>query len=95
MMKSLFRLTLLSTMLATSGAVFATEQTVTLAVENMNCASCPYIIKQSLTRVDGVSEVDVSYQERTATVTFDDTRTAVQDLTAATADMGFPSTLAQ
>ena len=94
-MKSLFKLAFLAAMLVTSGSLFATEKTVTLAVENMYCAACPYMVKQSLIDIDGVNEVKVSYQERTATVTFDDAHTNVEELTEATTDLGYPSTLVQ
>ncbi len=77
-----------------SGAL-AVERTVTLSVENMSCASCPYIVKQSLIRVDGVKEVSVSLKRKTAVVTFDDAVTDAAALTAATAGMGFPSEVEQ
>jgi periplasmic mercuric ion binding protein len=34
--------------LASSSVAFAGEKTVTLAVENMYCADCPFIVKKSL-----------------------------------------------
>ncbi len=79
-------------LLATSSA-FAGEQTVTLEVSGMTCASCPYIVKQTLAAVDGVTDVDVSFAEKSAVVTFDDSKTEVAALTLATTNMGFPSSL--
>ncbi len=76
-----------------AGGAVAAEKTVTLAVENMSCATCPYIVKQSLARVRGVSNVDVSFKNKIAVVTFDDAKTDVAALTGATFDMGFPSSL--
>lgn len=70
---------------------FAAERTVTLAVENMTCASCPYIVQKTLARVSGVTKAGVSYDAKTATVTFDDARTGVAALTAATEAIGYPS----
>ena len=78
------------TLISASGAL-ADEQTVTLAVDNLFCVTCPYIVKQTLARIDGVSAVDVSYQEKTAVVTFDDAKTDVAALTATTASVGFPA----
>ncbi len=69
----------------------ATEGTVTLTIDNMYCASCPYIVKQSLTAVPGVKDVSVSFRNKTAIVTFDDTQTNVAALTDATFEMGYPS----
>src|SRR3546814_15579989 len=57
--------------LISSTAAMAAERTATLAVENMTCPSCPYIVKTSMESVSGVSNVNVSYEEKTATVTFD------------------------
>ena len=69
----------------------AGERTVTLAVENMYCAACPYIVSKSLDRIDGVVAVAVSNEDKTATVTFDDARASVADLIKATTDAGYPS----
>lgn len=86
-------LTLAATLLAPAAGAFAAERTVTLGVENMYCAACPHIVRQTLTRVPGVQRVEVSYRARTATVTFDDARTDVAALTAATAGAGYPASL--
>jgi periplasmic mercuric ion binding protein len=71
----------------TSGA-FAAEQTVTLAVKNMDCAACPYTVKASLQAVPGVKQAVVSYREKTAIVTYDDAKTDVRELTTATTNAG-------
>ncbi len=78
------------TLISASGAL-ADERIVTLAVDNLFCVTCPYIVKQTLARIDGVSAVEVSYREQTAVVTFDDDMTDVAALTTATGDAGFPS----
>jgi len=75
---------------AASGAL-AAERTVTLAVQNMYCAACPHIVKGSLQAVPGVENVAVSLQQKTATVTYDDAKTNVKALTAATTNAGYPS----
>ena len=87
---------LLTAALASTSAAGG-DRTVTLNVPNMFCASCPYIVKRSLEKVDGVSSVNVFLFERiataTATVTFDDDRTNVAALMRATEEAGFPSTV--
>jgi len=77
--------------LLAGGAALAAERTVTLAVDNMYCDACPYIVQQSLARVDGVSQAAVSFEKKTATVTFDDAKTTLAALTAATTKAGYPS----
>ena len=82
-------------MAALSGAVAsAAERTVTLAVDNMYCDSCPYIVKQSLAKVPGVEKVVVSFERKTSTVTYDDQKTAPDALTSATTQAGYPSKVA-
>jgi mercuric ion binding protein len=69
----------------------AGETPVTFAVRNWYCAACPHVIKQSLAAVPGVINVTVS--DKTASVTFDDTKSDVRSLTQATAEAGYPSFL--
>ena len=77
--------------LLASSAALAGERTVTLAVTNMYCADCPFIVKKSLERVPGVATVAVSFKDKTAVVTYDDSKTDMNALTAATANAGYPS----
>lgn len=83
---------ILLTLMATP--VWAAPRTVTLAVPSMDCPTCPITVKKALSRVPGVSQAAVDFGKRQATVTFDDTRTSVESLTRATANAGYPSTLA-
>jgi mercuric ion binding protein len=77
--------------LSASSAAFAGEKTVTLAVQNMYCSACPITVKSSLEAVPGVAKAVVSYENKTAVVTFDDTKTAVPALITATTNAGYPS----
>jgi mercuric ion binding protein len=70
---------------------FAAQRTVTLAVQNMYCAACPHTVKASLQAVEGVAKVHVSLRDKTAVVTYDDAKTDVKALTAATTNAGYPS----
>ncbi len=82
-----------------SGRAIAAEQSVTLRVGNMYCASCPYIVKRTLAGVPGVTHVEISYQPATAVavaiVDYEDTEADVTALTAATSSVGFPATIIQ
>lgn len=77
--------------LAVSAPVGASERTVTLAVKNVYCAACPATVRKSLEAVTGVIKAVVSYKEQTAVVTYDDAKTDVPSLTAATTNAGYPS----
>jgi periplasmic mercuric ion binding protein len=74
-----------------SSSAIAAERTITLAVQNMYCAACPHTVRASLQAVPGVENVTVSLQQKTAAVTYDDARTNVNALTAATTNAGYPS----
>jgi mercuric ion binding protein len=82
--------TLALAMLASSHAV-AADQTVALAVENMDCAACPHIVKASLQAIPGVKQAIVSYAAKSVLVTYDDAKTDVKALVAATTNAGYPS----
>jgi periplasmic mercuric ion binding protein len=77
--------------LLASSTAFAAEKTVTLAVQNMYCAACPSTVKKSLQAVPGVAKVVVSFRDKTAVVKYDDAKTGVKALTAATTNAGYPS----
>jgi len=69
-MKKVFAL-LLTALLLSTVSVHA-EQQVVMEIEGMTCALCPLAIKRSLTKVPGVSEVNVSFEEKKAHLTVED-----------------------
>jgi mercuric ion binding protein len=90
-MKKLAALVALAAVVATPA--WAAIQTVTLSVPGMTCAACPITVKKALSKVEGVSQVDVSFDKREAVVTFDDAKTSIQKLTEATTNAGYPSSV--
>jgi mercuric ion binding protein len=79
------------TSLATAAS--AAVRTVTLAVDNMTCATCPYTVRKSIEAVAGVSKVQVSFEAQTAVVTFDDATTTLDAVAAASTNAGYPARL--
>lgn len=77
-----------------TASVWAASKTVTLSVPTMDCPVCPITVKKALTKVPGVSQAEVHFDQRLVTVIFDDSRTSIEALTRATKDAGYPSTLA-
>jgi mercuric ion binding protein len=75
-----------------SPAAMAADRTIILSVKNMDCAACPSIVKASLQAVPGVASVAVSYKDKTATITYDDAKADMNQLTSATTKAGYPST---
>lgn len=74
-------------------SAWANPQTVTLDLPTMNCAMCPITVKKALTKVEGVSGAEVSYEKKEAVVTFDDAKTNANALVEATTNAGYPSTV--
>jgi mercuric ion binding protein len=73
-----------------ASTALAAEQTITLTVKNMNCASCPFIVREGLEAVPGGHKAAVSYKDKTAVVIYDDGKIDVPALTRATTDAGYP-----
>ena len=80
-------------LLAAAPFASAKQQTVQLTVPTMDCATCPITIKTALSKVPGVTKVQVSYAKREAIIVYDDTRATVADLKKATEDVGYPAML--
>jgi mercuric ion binding protein len=93
-MKHLTRIILIVAALAFGGPALAAEQTVTLNVPGMYCEACPAIVRGSLQKVAGVTKVEVSLEQKTAVVRFDDAKASVADLINATTNAGYESQLA-
>lgn len=80
---------------ALAAPAWAAIQTVTLDVPGMTCSACPITVKQSLTKVPGVSKANVSFEKKEAVVTFDDAKASAETLMKATKNAGYPSTVKQ
>lgn len=87
------RLLVAGSLMVIVSPVWASPKTVSLSVPTMDCPICPITVKQALIKVPGVTHADVSFEQRQATVTFDDSKANVEALTRATRNAGYPSTL--
>ncbi|GAO72164.1 mercury resistance system periplasmic binding protein MerP [Comamonas sp. E6] len=74
-------------------AANAAPKTVTLAIPTMDYPVCPITVKKALLQVPGVSQTEVNFKKRQATITYDDAKTNVAALTESTKNAGYPSTL--
>lgn len=97
-MKHLFRTTLACCALVVGVTVAtAAPRDVKLEVENVSCVSCAPIVKRTLARMPGVSQVAVIERGgmAIATVTFDDEKVTADALAGATTNAGYPSRVIQ
>ena len=70
----LARATLLFALSLTSPFALAAVKTVKLSVPGMTCELCPITVNEAISRVPGVSKVEVTYDTKQAVVTFDDAK---------------------
>ena len=90
-MRNPLRILAAAAVVLAAGPAVAAERTVTLAVDNMTCETCPPIVRKSLARVPGVAKAEVSAATHRAVVTFDDAKATVAALVDATTRAGYPS----
>mgnify|MGYP001366577683 CR=1 FL=1 len=92
MMNKLASAALLTGLLVTAASAATTS--VTLHVAGMTCAICPITVRKALSRLSGVTQVTVHYAQKDVVVTYDDAKTSPRALAKATADAGYPATIA-
>lgn len=66
-------------------------ETHILEVRGMTCASCPRIIEQVLSRIDGVIEVNANLVAENVTIIFNSTKISLQRIIQSVDDMGWSS----
>jgi mercuric ion binding protein len=64
----------------------------TFSIDKMNCATCPITVRKAMQRVDGVKEVTVDFDSKTAIVVYDASLTNVEEIAASSSNVGFPAT---
>ena len=79
---------------APSAPVSAQTTQTSLSIEGMTCASCETSIKIALSKLEGVSSVEVSYDTKSATVQHDPALTSAQALADAVTNLGYATTVA-
>lgn len=92
-MKSMPMLAGLALTAALSLPAEAAPRTVVLSVPGMNCAACPITVRKALEKVSGVRSVKATLEPPEAVVTFDDAKASVEQLTEATRNAGYPSSV--
>nr|WP_015061091.1 cation transporter [Pseudomonas sp. K-62]BAM13927.1 mercuric transport protein [Pseudomonas sp. K-62] len=94
-MRTLLRAAIVVSVLISAGGAFAAPRTATLEVQNVSCVTCAPIVKRTLARLAGVSQVAVVEHGgvATATVNFDDEKVTAEALSQATTNAGYPSSV--
>lgn len=77
------------------GATAAEEKSVRLVVEGMTCGGCAVAAQKVLTRLEGVTKAEVSYEKKEAVVTYDPAKVTVEQMIAAIKTLGYTATVAK
>ena len=86
-------LTIIILLIGLSSTAFAEQQTVSLTIEKMYCALCPITVSKAMEQVEGVSQVEVSFETKLAVVTFDNAITEWEQVALASTNAGYPASL--
>lgn len=74
-------------------AVAAEPKIVTLRVDGMTCGGCVIGVRKVLTRLDGVSRAEVSYENQRAVVTYDPAKVTIEQMIAAIRTLKYKATV--
>lgn len=88
-----FLLLVSTLMLASTTAFGGQDREVKFTVEKMTCAACPITVRKAMQRVDGVKDVSVDFDSKTATVIYDAEMTNAQKIGKSSAMVGFPASV--
>ena len=66
-------------------------QTLTFDVNGMTCSGCSSSVQRALSKIDGVSHVEVSLRPGAASVVVDPERVTAAQIEAAITGIGFPT----
>lgn len=71
----------------------ASIKTVILSIPGMTCPACPITIKKALQHSTGVNKVSIDFETKMATVVLNPNKVQIIDLTTATNNAGYPSSV--
>jgi len=57
----------------------------------MTCAACPITVRKAMSRVDGVQSVEVNFEAKTVTATYDPALADTATIAEASTAVGFPA----
>lgn len=64
-------------------------ETIFLEIKGMHCPDCPAKVERTLSKLDGVNQVAVDYEEENGYVTYNQNLTSIDDITERIHGLGF------
>lgn len=84
-----------ATPLASIAQTALEPKTITFRVTGMTCGGCVIAVRKVLTRLEGVTKADVSYEDSRAVVTYDPEKVTVEHMIAAIKTLGYEATVVE
>tara|TARA_R110002072_G_scaffold1598_3_gene13570 strand:+ start:27686 stop:28027 length:342 start_codon:yes stop_codon:yes gene_type:complete len=75
-------------------AAVSNAATASFDIQNMTCVACPITVRKAMSRVKGVNQVEIDFQNKTAQVIFNPAITTAELIGEASTSIGYPATLA-
>lgn len=73
----------------TGSSSFAGQKTAEISLPTVQCGMCAKTIEKALNKVDGVTNADVDIENKKATVTYDDSKTSLEQIESAITGAGY------
>lgn len=64
-------------------------ETIYMSIEGMHCINCPIKIENAISKMNGVIEIDVNWENQKGCVTFDRDQVTTKDMMDRIYKMGF------
>ena len=65
------------------------ESTYEINIAGMTCTGCEEHVKLEISKLSGISRLEVSYEKANAVVTFDESKTDIEEVKAAVDKTGY------
>lgn len=65
------------------------SETIFLEIKGMHCPDCPAKVERTLSKLDGVNQVAVNYEEENGYVTYNQSLTSIDEITERIRGLGF------
>ncbi|MCS7312500.1 MAG: heavy-metal-associated domain-containing protein [Acidobacteria bacterium] len=82
-------ITLLVALLLIGGTALAAVKAYSLTFKGMHCKKCATNIQKALNKIEGVSDVQVNWENKVVRLKLDDSKTSLDEVKRVLADSGY------
>lgn len=89
------KIILIASILLTTQITWAKSQKACFKVEGMTCAACTVTTKVAINKLNGINDIDVSLENKSAVVNYDDSKTDAVKIKEKIDSVGYKATKRQ